>query len=358
MLSKNEIFSGNNLLTSREPNFDELYNVATAVKDAVNVTYVSASKMLPTGEVVDSTEGGQTWDEAFTLDDEKEFSISSFALHKLLNNMKFPPSFYDRIPAYMRKFNLTELAKLQKGYLSVTYVSDDNDQHKIIGVRNSKSIPWQNTDIVEFLFRWVQDNNFQARVEHAVFDVNHMSFKIVLIDDVKDIGNGDTYQFGIAVQNSVVKYCDTVISPMLYRTVCKNGLTVVKNEKTLVDQSSLALPKEALKVVFKDCLEWFTSEQANRILGGLKSLKETETKWNVKRIKALLPQVLAKVPADYANSMKASVFDVFPENNEKFAANAYDVVNLFTNRAQSYPAHIQTQIESNVLSLLANAVEA
>jgi len=352
MITKNDIFSGNNLLSSREPSFDELFNVATAVKDAVSVSYTAASRLLPIGEVV-----SDSWDEQFVIDGEDTpFSISSFALHKLLNNMKFPPSFYDRIPAHMKKWNLEEITKSQKGYLSVTHVTDDNNQHKIIGVRNSKSNPWQNTDIVEFLFRWVQDNGFNARIEHAVFDVNHMSFKVILVDDIKDIGNNDTYQFGIAIQNSVVKYCDTVISPMLYRTVCKNGLTVVKNEKTLVDQSSLALPKEALKVVFKDCLEWFNSDQASKILASLASLRDSQTKWNVKRVKALLPQVLAKVPADYANPFKTSIFEVLPENNDKFAAGAYDVINMFTNKAQNYPAAIQTQIESNVLSILANAL--
>lgn len=365
-----KVASGSNVLSTKNPSLEEMYEAACFIKDASNTKYVLANKIKP-ARSEDQRDAysdpaflphTETWEERYFIEGEgegKQYNINDFSRHKMLANLKIAPGFFDRAPSDLRYNALNRLAREAKNYATLTIVETD-EFRAITGYVTSKSVPLYNHDILKYLAEWVQENGFQYKVEHAYMDINHMSFKIVLIDNSVDLSDdsavSDAYNYGIAIQNSSTGYCETIINPMLFRVVCSNGLINVKDEKSLIKQQNLALPAEALRVVLGDVLDWMKSSEASEVLGLLKDLSKNGTKWNVKRIKALLPQVLLKVGADQANAFKKSLWDVWPENDETFAVPAYDVINVFTNRAQNFAPAVQAQIEQNVLKILTKAV--
>ncbi len=364
-----KIATGQNVIETENPTLEEMHNAALELKAASMTKYVLANKVKPARSYEQAEAYSdpaflphtETWEEKYYIEGEVgEYNITDFSRHKMLANLKMAPGFFDRAPSDLRYNALHRLSRDVKNYATLTVVDSGENGKVITGYVTSKSVPLYNHDILEYLANWVQENGFQYKIEHAHMDINHMSFKIVLIDntiDIKDPASdvNDDYQFGIAIQNSSTGYCETIINPMLFRVVCSNGLIDVKDEKPLIKQQNLALPAEALKVVLGDVLDWMNGSEAKAVLQFLQALNVQKTRWNVKRIKALLPAVLDKVPADSANNFKKALWDVWPENDDTYALYAYDVVNRFTNMAQQYAPTIQSRIEANVLRLLKKA---
>lgn len=364
---------GKNILVGKDIRLEDLYEATVWAEQASNVRYCASPKFKPRPAEPDESGIAGNWAHQFyidTLDEEGNhaYSLTDHALHTHLGNLKLPPSFYERIDSNLKFTNIAALTSGLKNYLTIQYITDAAGNRIVTGIQSSKSTPIKNSEIIEALAAFVTEHGFEYSIHFATLDVNSMSFKLVLLNaEGADILEGtahtgqtseDLYQYGITVQNSVNGFCPTIIAPLLFRVVCSNGLIHVKGEKSIISQKNLALPKEALRMVLNDVLEWVNSSGASEVLEVLKAMFLNKTQWNVKRVKALMPAVLNRVTADYANAFKKAFWAPFPEGEDDFLLPSYDVVNAWTNQAQNLPPVAQAQIEANVFKILTTIAQA
>lgn len=298
--------------------------------------------------------------------------------HNLMHNARFqmlktckpevPYAFYDKSPARVRSTIIEEtlmndVRSPGQGKLLVFHTvqpvedGEETPLPYIRGIVVSTGQPLSALQLLTSLDEYMEKKGLSYRLEHVFVNVNVTTFKIVLNDKFFEIDGDDRYEFGIAVQISDCGYAKLVMSPMIYRPICSNGLIDLAAQRSLISQAQLDMPVKALHPLFDKLFVWLDNEE-QPMLEALKMFKTEATKWSVKRFRALLPQFTKGVEkSTYGKTYEKEIFGSLEKTDDKTTLLAYDWLQLLTNKAQNLPPFVRNQIESNVGEFLANAFE-
>lgn len=286
----------------------------------------------------------------------EEYSLTDHAQNQLLAHLKIPINFYPKMSADLRKKVASEMLA-EAGLL--TYQTYDQT---VIGVQGSRSLPPRNVVLVE-AFKEAKEEYENEHEEKLDFEVisTHLDTQGLQLRAVfphtkqEPAAVGDVYCHGFHVQMSEVKAADFIQAPLSYRLVCSNGMIDSRVQNALVKQRAISIQKDAFKILLVDMFNWHREEASKGIFEALGKLHSEGKEYNFPMIEKLLPKVTAKLGGDIAGVYVTNVLTALPAGmaeNRKISILAYDLFQIFTNKAKQLPWAHQAQVEKNVATVL------
>lgn len=176
-------------------------------------------------DYIASTKSLKMTDEGIlTLDGDEGFNVNDIAHEQIADRLGIPTKYYNRMRAETPDLLAT----------NVNHWFNDKDENRLIrtldgSARAFLSDKYQRIDnehIASAVLPILLQGDQEVKIEAAAITEQKMYIRAIFPQITGEVGVGDVFQSGIAISNSEVGRGMVKIEPLVYRLVCKNGLTM------------------------------------------------------------------------------------------------------------------------------------
>lgn len=285
---------------------------------------------------------------------DSSFEFSEHGLTQFLQKLGIPKTYFDKCPADMKQDMVRYWLEKKENLMYQTF------DETLVGVSALSAKPMKPLVVLQALKNAIADYPKELDVDFTSTFLDPYSFQLraVLPDTERDpLEVGDLYNYGFHVQCSEVNAAKLLIAPVTHRLVCSNGMIDGRMEsKFLGGRRSVTLAQDALQLVFRDLFDWiYNADKMDTVLNALVDLKKAEIEYKRDKVKSLLKKAGTGLNASVMAQFNEAVVKELPvgmltTSNKKIEA--YELYQVFTNKAQELPYKFQTQVESNVAEML------
>lgn len=284
------------------------------------------------------------------------YTITDHGLTQFLAQLGIPKSYFDKLPPVLQQSNIRYWLDNKEVFTYKTYTDKDSDEKFLIGVGTSAERQLSNVTMIEAFADSLESFDKDVEIRNCYLDPFQMQLRGIVPSTKREVANpGDIYSYGFHLQLSEVRMCPVIVSPLVYRLVCSNGMIDTQMQNKLLKQRSISIARDALKIVFEDMFKWIEEDKSSDIFNALQTLRDIDTKYNRATVEKLLSKACAKLRADFAETFISNVSQQLPPGlmeSPKVSVDGYDFYQMLTNSAQKLPIHLQTQVERNVTEAL------
>lgn len=273
-------------------------------------------------------------------EDGEEYFITPHARQQLLKLMGIPHSFFIKQKPEVRKF-LLDNAKSKEALTMYTVRAED--ANIIRGILGKNYVSMKTSDLLKTV-----QNRFEGQditLFRPTLNLDMFSAKLTFADVIAlETDEKDTYFQGIQIQHSETDFVGELVSPMLFRIVCNNGLIDPAVYHEVISRRT-RLDSGFVDLLLKASQEYFEN---NPMMASLNSMAKDNLQITVASARKKLKEFTEGVPAPAAKNFLQSITQALPED-EKAKLPLYDFVNSLTERShQLLPVQYQNRVESNL----------
>lgn len=284
------------------------------------------------------------------------YTVTEHGLVQFLAQLGIPKSYFDKLPPALQQANVKYWLENKEVFTYKTYFDQDSDEKFLIGVGTSAERQLSNLTMIEAFAEAVDNYGGDIEISSCYLDPFQMQLRGTMPHTKREVADpGDFYSYGFHLQLSEVRMCPVIVSPLVYRLVCSNGMIDTSMQNKLLKQRTISIAKDALKIVFEDMFNWVEQDGSKNIFSTLQQLRDTGIKYNRASVEKLLSKATAKLRSDYAEAYIGAVAQQLPAGlmeSPKVTIDGYDFYQMLTNSAQKLPYNLQTHVERNVTEAL------